>query len=114
MADILRRAGGGPEKFYCYSSAWEKKRFDETGVLHRVDESNCNLDLDSVKWTVYPDVVNGQFRCEEGGVVAEYSIQAFRKSDSAYKGGGFCTTGQYPADEFFEFGSVTDLMETPY
>ena len=113
MSDILSRVSRGPSPLYCFSSPWEQNRVAETGRVHRVDSNQCEIDLETAKWSVFDDVVNGQFRCEAGGVVAEFSIQAFRKRDTVY-GRYFCTTGQFPSSEHHDFGTVTEVMTTPY
>ena len=109
---MLERAQRGPIALYCFSSNWEQRRV-ASGELYRVDEQRCGFDLEQVKWTIFPNVVNGQFRCEVDGVVAEYSVQYFRKNDTVY-GEYFCNTGQYPTSEHHEYGSVTDIMALPY
>ena len=114
--DMLRQMVSKNElSFDCYQSRWTRDNAERLGELSNLrslgTNSECNFDASEITWSIFRETVNATIRCEMDGVIGEYTIAVFKRSDTIY-GEYFCTSAHFPAEENHPIGSVTDVIET--
>ena len=97
----------------CYQSKWGKEK-SSIPYYAMGTTSECPVDFNAGKFTIFDDVINGTFQCSRSdGVSAEFTVSVPRKRDTPY-GHYYCKVSFFPINETYPLGSITDVMETPY
>lgn len=106
----------GDFAFDCYQSQWAKSNAGRLGALSNLrslgTNSECGFVIEQIRWTVFPEVVNGTLRCELDDIVGEYTVAVFKDKRTSY-GDYFCSSAHFPVTEEYPVGSVADTIQTP-
>ena len=103
--------------FDCYPSQWMKENPispPDAAVIGNVEgRDGCSPLSGVLNVEAFENVLNITFRCDQGQVFREYSVQIFRRSDTGY-GDYHCNSAYTISSEALELGEITEVMTTPY